>query len=588
MAYLNFQSRYDREPEIPIPGFEDQAWEGYSAIVQQLKTELAKYANPVLTIECYPGVRYEEIKKGLIDPLQPQLVIFADELALPNEEVNKRIARLMTDDRVFGVMSRFLDLEEFYIPEYVASAQKQIANQEGLTVIYGFGASLVTKGDILVYSDLARWEIQLRYRSREIANWKADNYDEDPLKKYKRGFFFEWRIADKVKRDLLNKKQIDYLLDTNLKDQPKMITGEALYKGLETVVHRPFRLVPYFDPGVWGGQWMKEVCNLPKEAPNYAWSFDGVPEENSLYLRYGSIRVEIPAMNIVLNQPKPLLGERVFARFGNNFPIRFDLLDTMDGGNLSLQVHPLTEYIQEKFGMPYTQDESYYVLDAKEGAVCYLGVKAGIDPEAMIADLEKAQSGEVPFDDEKYINRIPMKKHDHFLIPGGTVHCQGKDAMVLEISSSAYIFTFKLWDWGRVGLDGKPRPVHINHGKENIQFDRDEHWVQQNLINRIELLEEGDGYRIERTGLHELEFIETHRHWFTKPVTHHTNGTVNVLNLVEGECALVESPEGRFEPFEVHYAETFIIPASVGAYTIRPYKESEGKLCATIKAFIRG
>lgn len=410
VAYLNFKSRYDREPEILVKGFADQAWAGYPAIVQQLKNHLAKYPNPVLTNECYPGVRYEVIKKGLIEPLQPDLVVFADDLALPNEAVNKRIARLMTEYRVFGVMSRFFDLEEFYVPERVEEARKRIVAQKGLTVLYGFGASLVTKGDVLIYSDLARWEIQLRYRNQEIANWKADNYDEDPLKKYKRGFFFEWRIADKLKRELLNKKQIQYLLDTNVKDQPKMITGEALYKGLETVVHRPFRLVPYFDPGVWGGQWMKEVCNLPKEAPNYAWSFDGVPEENSLYLRYDSIRVEIPAMNIVLNQPKPLLGERVYARFGNNFPIRFDLLDTMEGGNLSLQVHPLTEYIQEKFGMPYTQDESYYVLDAKEGAVCYLGVKEGINPEEMIADLEKAQSGEAPFDDTKYINRFPMKK----------------------------------------------------------------------------------------------------------------------------------------------------------------------------------
>ena len=80
----------------------------------------------------------------------------------------------------------------------------------------------------------------------------------------------------------------------------------------------------------------------------------------------------------------------------------------------------------------------------------------------------------------------------------------------------------------------------------------------------------GDGWREERTGLHEREFIETRRHWFTKPVPHHTGGGVNVLNLVEGEEAVVESPDGAFEPFLVHYAETFIVPAAVGPYTIRP------------------
>ena len=97
----------------------------------------------------------------------------------------------------------------------------------------------------------------------------------------------------------------------------------------------------------------------------------------------------------------------------------------------------------------------------------------------------------------------------------------------------------------------------------------------------------GEGWYEERTGLHKREFIETRRHWFTHPVTHHTEGCVNVLNLVEGEEAMVESPDGAFDPFIVHYAETFIVPAGVTAYTIRPFGLSEGKQCVTLKAFVR-
>jgi hypothetical protein len=111
--------------------------------------------------------------------------------------------------------------------------------------------------------------------------------------------------------------------------------------------------------------------------------------------------------------------------------------------------------------------------------------------------------------------------------------------------------------------------------------------VEQNLINRIEQIGEGDGWTAERTGLYETEFIETHRHWFTKTVWHHTNGNLNVLNLVEGREVIVESPSGSFEPFVVHYAETFIVPAAVGEYTIRPWGEAAGTKCATIKAFVR-
>lgn len=159
--------------------------------------------------------------------------------------------------------------------------------------------------------------------------------------------------------------------------------------------------------------------------------------------------------------------------------------------------------------------------------------------------------------------------------------------MVLEISSTPYIFTFKLWDWGRVGLDGKPRPINIAHGGRVIDFGRDTQWVRDNLIGRVEPVGAGDGWTEERTGLHEREFIETRRHWFTKEVLHHTGGSVNVLNLVEGPEAEVISPEGRFEPFTVHYAETFIVPAGVGDYIVRPTEKSRGMRLATMKATVR-
>ncbi len=382
-------------------------------------------------------------------------------------------------------------------------------------------------------------------------------------------------------------QQWDFVLDTNIKDHPKMATGEVIRAAFRQTVQQPFRVVPFFDPGPWGGQWMKEVCDLDRAVVNYAWCFDCVPEENSLLLDFGGTTMELPSINLVFYQPIQLLGEKVYSRFGAEFPIRFDFLDTIDGGNLSLQVHPLTEYAREHFGIFYTQDESYYMLDVKEDACVYLGLKEGVQPEAMIAELEAAQAGGPSFDAEKHVERWPVKKHDHILIPAGTVHCSGKNSMVLEISATPYIFTFKLWDWSRLGMDGLPRPINIGHGKDNIVWNRTTEWVRQNLLNRVEKMAEGDGWWEERTGLHETEFIETRRHWFTKKVPHNTGGNLNVLNLIEGREAIVESPTGAFEPLVVHYAETFILPASVGEYTIRPYGESEGSRCGTITAFVR-
>jgi mannose-6-phosphate isomerase class I len=259
----------------------------------------------------------------------------------------------------------------------------------------------------------------------------------------------------------------------------------------------------------------------------------------------------------------------------------------MGGGNLSLQVHPKAQYIWDKFGMKYTQDESYYLLDAGEDATVYLGVKNHINRDAMIRELKAAQTNGHSFRAEAYVNKFPARKHDHFLIPAGTIHCSGRNSMVLEVSATPYIFTFKLWDWDRLGLNGLPRPIHIDHGLMNIAWDRNTDWVRKNLINQIDPVAEGPGWREERTGLHKLEFIETRRHWFTGPTPHETRDTVNVLNLVEGEEAVVESPTNAFEPFVVHYAETFIVPAAIGAYRISPPGQSIAKNSATIKASVR-
>lgn len=205
----------------------------------------------------------------------------------------------------------------------------------------------------------------------------------------------------------------------------------------------------------------------------------------------------------------------------------------------------------------------------------------------MINDLREALKGDLIFNTEKYVNRLPAKKHDHYLIPSGTIHCSGAEALVLEISSTPNLFTFKLWDWQRLGLDGKPRPINVERGKCVIDWKRNTEYVLEHLVNQFTAIAEGDGWREERTGLHPNEFIETRRHWFTKSVTHHTNGSVNVLNLIEGEEAVIESSTGAFKPFVVHYAETFIIPASIDEYTITPYGKAVGKECGTIKAYVR-
>ena len=564
-----------------------EVWKGWGSICDEMNRAIAGMDGPskVIVIETYQGVINEELIAGLKEGLAHDHWIDASRAMKSEQDIKSMIFPDVTDDRIFGYLSR-LNIEDFYDQAMTETLREDIDKQQGVTICYGTGASLIPENyDMLVYADMARWEIQMRMRKHRVDNIGISNRNtEDWMLLYKQGFFVDWRACDRLKKKLYDKW--DYVLDTNIENEPKMVTGKALLAGLEQSVNRPFSVVPFFDPGPWGGQWMKEKCNLDKSQVNYAWCFNCVPEENSLLLKFADEIIETPSINVVFRYPEKLLGTPVHGRFGDEFPIRYDFLDTFDGGNLSLQVHPLTEYIQEKFGMHYTQDESYYMLDAREGAFVYLGLRNDVDPEAMISELEASKESGV-FDAENHVARWPIKKHDHVLIPAGTVHCSGEDSLVLEISATPYIFTFKLWDWGRLGMDGKPRPINIEHGKANIQWDRTEAFVKQELINQIEVVAQGDGWIEERTGLHEREFIETRRHWFTKPVLHKRYNSVDVNCLIEGDEAIIESPTKEFEPFIVHYAEAWIMPAHLDEYTIRPYGKSKGKQCGTLKAFVR-
>ena len=577
--YVQTYMRTPNYDKYPATRTEGKLYRGWAAISKQLGLN----RRGPLAVDCYTGVHEEELCAALTPGFDR--VIRMREWMKPESEIRRMTDPFMTDDVLFGYVTN-LRIRDWFDTTRLEALREELETAGPGTLILGPGASLVMPQEAtLVYADMARWEIQMRCRRHEVCGLGVDNRADAPSIQYKRGLFIDWKVLDYYKEEVF--ARVDWWLDTNAAGDPKLISRETFFRGIDRTARKPFRVVPFFDPAPWGGQWMKEVCDLDRSVANYGWCFDCVPEENSLLLEVEGVRFELPSQDLILLRSREVLGEIVEARFGKDFPIRFDFLDTIGGGNLSLQVHPTTHFIREQFGMPYTQDESYYLLDAADDAVVYLGLKKGVDKDAMIEDLRAAQRGEIIFDAGKYVNKLPARKHDHYLIPAGTVHCSGGGSMVLEISATPNIFTFKLWDWGRLGLDGKPRPINVERGRHVIQWHRDTDYVREHLANHFEPVAEGEGWSEIRTGLHPNEFIETRRTSFSVPVTFHTEGGVHVLNLVDGEEAVVESPDGRFEPFVVHYAETFIIPACVEEYTIRPCGRSEGKTCMTVRASVR-
>ncbi|MDT2763724.1 class I mannose-6-phosphate isomerase [Enterococcus asini] len=548
--------------------------QNYDEIVESLFEENRR----VIAIETYPGIDVEPLLSVMKRRVPDIEIILTDDLFLPAQQIFSIIEPDLTNDPVFGRFSH-RTFVEFLNYERVKVALKKTETDSRVCVI-GVCASEIIDFDCLVYMDISRWELQLGYR-KGADNWMA--YKESEFsEKLKRAYYFEWPAGDELRREKLLRS--DFYIDMNNEEIPKMVTTESLHKILYQFTKQPFRLVPYFDPGIWGGEWMQKKFKVGQEKHNLAWSFDGVPEENSILAKIGDIEFEMPAQILVDTFPESLLGKKVYGRFGKDFPIRFDFLDTMNGQNLSLQVHPTLDYAYRHFGAKYTQDESYYILDCEEDATVYLGLKNGVSKGDLVNALELAQiSGK--FTDEDFVNNFEVKKHDHILIPAGTVHSSGKNCVVLEISATPNRFTFKLWDWERVDLDGKPRPISIEHGKQVINEKFNTDFVETEFINDTQIVQTGEGYFEEHTGLHELEAIETRRLNFNVPIKQNTVESVNMLNLVEGDHIRIESPTRAFDPFDVYYGETFIISEEIQEYTLIPAGEdTEYKV---MKAYIR-
>jgi len=199
---MKLTSRFNKKPLIAVKGKEDACATGWPSIERELKAALdqRKGKDATVVIETYHGVHLEELRSAMNDIFQPDRLIDSATLFKPENEVRTITYPDVTDDRVFGYMTR-LHMEDLMDPDALERTRQEESDARGLTVIFGYGASLACdKPDLLVYADMARWEIQQRQRRNEVDNLGITNRDEHPELKYKRGFFVDWRICDRLKK----------------------------------------------------------------------------------------------------------------------------------------------------------------------------------------------------------------------------------------------------------------------------------------------------------------------------------------------------------------------------------------------------
>ena len=564
---------YDIYPAYPLS--EGKIEHGFLHLASRL------IGHAQVVIDGYVGVLWEHFRDQLDQALRNSGVqarwVFVEAALRPSAEIETLLEPFLGgDDPIFG--KRFPGrLADFFELNSLNTILESSASD--LTIFYGTGAALVTETAYLVYVDVPKNEIQYRARAGSIHNLGATEA-ADPGRMYKRFYFVDWVVLNAHKAKLL--PQIDLYVDEQNAETPSMISGDALREALTEMGRSYCRVRPWFEPGPWGGQWMKErIAGLAKNVPNYAWSFEMIAPEQGIVLESSGNLLEVSFDLLMAHDAQAVLGDHA-DRFGQQFPIRFDFLDTFAGGNLSVQCHPRPSYIRRHFGEDFTQDETYYILDAKPDAKVYLGFQENIDPAQFRSALEDSFRNGTPVEIERFVRTIPSEKHRLFLIPNGTIHCSGTNNLVLEISATPYIFTFKMYDWLRLDLQGKPRPLNIQRAFENLYFERNGEVVERELISQLTLLETGEGWKIYHLPTHPSHFYDVHRMEFDTSVSLRTDGSPHLLMLVEGTSIRLETCTGKSQRF--NYAETFLVPAATECYRLINEDSAPAKV---VKAYLK-
>ena len=552
---LTSDSSYDIFPSFHS---DHEVNRGFNSLADKISNER------IITIDGYGSVLWETFRQQLHEALlaKKKNVFWYDINAClkPPGEIEKMIEEnLNGDDPVFGKKYKGR-LADFFDNKKLELLHPDL--NADISIVYGTGAALSNWLGLLIYADLPKNEIQYRMRAGSINNIGSDE-ESSNTQMYKRFYFVDWPVLNKHKEQLL--KKIDCIVDEQRIDEITWMDGNDFRNTLNEILQQPFRARPWFEAGVWGGNWMKKnITGLNKEEINYAWSFELITPENGIVIEGNKNLLEGSFDFLLFFDNKKLLGKAA-QRFGTEFPIRFDFLDTYAGGNLSIQCHPRTNYIREKFGEDFTQDETYYILACEPDAKVYLGFQNDIDPVEFKTALLDAQHKGVELQVEKYVQKHAAHKHDLFLIPNGTIHASGKNNMVLEISSTPYIYTFKMYDWLRLDLNGQARPINIDHAFNNLYFDRKGSYVPEKLISHPIIESEWKDGRKIKLPTHEEHFYSVDRYEFSGVIHINTYNQCHVCMLVEADVVEVTVDE-KMTSF--HFAETFVIPASVENYSV--------------------
>lgn len=545
---------------------------GHDNVIDTLMQYVGK---GVLAIEGYIGVDFDAI----VSPLKHRMpdVTFLDMASCykSQAELNAMLEPYLVVDHDMDPVSLFGRIFHGQIDELLDAAKvaafcEQIQQCDGPVVLYGCGSafsSLREQLDAIIYLDLSPKNIVLRVRAGHVRC--IGDETARPFKQLLRHLYYvDYEVAMRLRQELLTSDNLTAYIDCNDPDKLKLIPKAAFEEIFKALVSQPFRCKPCYIEGVWGGDFIKELRNLPKQMRNCAWVFDLIPNEVSLVAKVGDETFEFPFVTFYRKMGIPLMGDETVEKYGGVFPIRFNYDDNIHGGNMSIQLHPTREYNNANFNEPFQQDESYYIVHTA-GSRTYMGLSDQCDPQEFYDAVLKSEKEGSEVDYEKYVNSIVSRQGRQFLLPGGTLHSSGANQVVLEIGCwTVGSYTFKMYDYLRTDLDGTRRPIHSKHGMNVIDTSCDEKYVKEKLVPQRKLLAEGDDWAEYLVGEHEKIFFQLRCIELYTEVQGNTEGKFHVLNLVEGQRARIESVDHPSKSYEISFLEMVVVPACLGRYRI--------------------
>ena len=304
---------------------------------------------------------------------------------------------------------------------------------------------------------------------------------------------------------------------------------------------KPIKLKPEFKEIIWGGNRLKNEYNKASSLNNIAESWELTVRPDGMNVIDGGEFDGLTMEEYINKNGFSVVSNKEMDRF----PLLINFIDAED--NISIKVHPDDEYGM-KTANSLGKTEMWYIIDAKPGAKLVYGLKEGYTIDTLKAAIE---NGNV----EEMLNYVPVKKGDVFFIPSGLVHAIGAGILLAEIQQNSNI-TYRVYDYNRVGKDGKPRELHVSDAL-NVIVNRNEKEIDK---IRFSTNVKND------TTLASCEYFTVDKYTLNDEITLNTDKkSFNSVLCLDGNGTL----EFNGENFYITKGDSYFIPANLGDYTIK-------------------